>query len=181
MGQLRWSCLPASRQVLCPSSNVHCPGRPGVIITVQIRGFHLPSSRLLIAVSTPWASQKVTEPIIDLARRLDAGVIVAHVTRQSDADENEADAKQRGEQTLELLGEAIREQGITCECVLLFSDDVAKAIINTARERECTVVVMGIGKQSLIQRIFGTDVPSEVARQSNLPVLMLPAQWEGLV
>lgn len=139
------------------------------------------SSRLLIAVSTPWASQKVTDPIINLARRLDADVIAMHVATQSDADEMEADAKHRGEQTLELLGDAMRAQGIDYECVLLFSDDVAKAIINTARERECTAVVMGIGKQTLLQRVFGKNVPAEVARQSNLPVLMLPAQWEGLV
>ena len=35
-------------------------------------------SRLLVAVSSPWASEKFLAPIADIANRLEADVIVAH-------------------------------------------------------------------------------------------------------
>ena len=40
-------------------------------------------SRILVAVSSPWAAQKVVDTVSDLARRLSAEVLVVHVSRPS--------------------------------------------------------------------------------------------------
>jgi len=40
-------------------------------------------SRIMIAVSSPWAAQKAVEPVADLAKRLGAEVLVVHVSRPS--------------------------------------------------------------------------------------------------
>jgi len=40
-------------------------------------------SRILVAVSSPWAADKILEPLADLAKRLPAEVLAVHVSRPS--------------------------------------------------------------------------------------------------
>ena len=136
-------------------------------------------SRLLVAVSSPWASEKLTAPIADLARRLDAEAVVAHVAHLQDEDEHESDAKHRGEQTLKLLTQGLLDAGVHAEAVMLFSDDVPKAILNTAKARSCTLIVLGLTGKGVLKRLIAGDVPANIIRQADLPVLLCPANWNG--
>ncbi len=136
-------------------------------------------SRLLVAVSSPWASEKLAQPIADLARRLDAQTIVAHVAQMQDQDEHESDARQRGEQTLSALTHSLREAGIEAEGVMLFANDIARAILNTARARDCTMIVLGLSGKGVLKRLIAGDVPGNLIRQADLPVLLCPANWSG--
>ena len=139
------------------------------------------TSRIMVAVSSPWASQKLTEPIRDLARRLEAEVVVAHVAKLQETDETEADAKERGEQTLKMLTQAMLDAGLEAQGVMLFSDDVAKAIINTAKARDCTVIVLGLTGKGVLKRLIGGDVPGNIIRQSEIPILLCPSSWSGKI
>jgi len=141
----------------------------------------LGNSRLLVAVSSPWASQKLTAPLADLAKRLEAEVLIVHVAQLQDEDEHEADAKQRGEQTLEVLSQGLGEAGVVVEGLMLFSDDVAKAILNTAKARNCTMVVLGLTGKGVLKRLIAGDVPANIIRQASLPVLLCPANWVGAI
>jgi nucleotide-binding universal stress UspA family protein len=141
----------------------------------------LSRSKLLIAVSSPWASEKLTAPIADMAKRLDAEVVVAHVAQLHDEDEHESDATQRGEQTLKLLTEGMRAAGIKCEQVMLFSDDVPKAIIKTAKDRACTMIILGLTGKGVLKRLIAGDVPGNIIRQADMPVLLCPANWSGMI
>ena len=134
-----------------------------------------------MAVSSPWASQKFAAPIVNLARRLDAETLVVHVARPQDEDEDESTAKQRGEQTLKQLIDTLREAQIKTEAVMLFSDDVPKAIINTAKARNCTLIVLGLTRKSMWKRLTAGDTPGNIIRQSELPVLVYPASGSGTV
>ncbi len=136
---------------------------------------------MLIAVSSPWASQKLATPIIDLAKRLDAEVVVAHVAQLHDEDEHETDAHQRGEQTLKLLTNQLGESGLVTEGLMLFSDDVSKAILNTAKARGCTLIVLGLTGKGVLKRLIAGDVPANIIRQADLPVLLCPANWVGMI
>ena len=138
-------------------------------------------SRLLVAVSSPWASQNVATAIVDLARRLESETLVVHVARSQDEDEDESTAKKRGEQTLKLLLNTLREAQIKTEAVMLFADDVAKAIVNTAKARKCTMIVLGLTKKGTWQRFIAGNMPESISRQSELPVLICPADWSGRV
>ena len=137
------------------------------------------SSRMLIAVSSPWASEKLAAPIEDLARRLQAEAVVAHVAQVQGDDEHEQDASLRGEQTLKLLTHVLREAGIAAESVMLFSDDVSKAILNTAKARGCNLIVLGLSAKGRLKRLIAGDVPTNVIRQTEIPVLLYPANWNG--
>jgi nucleotide-binding universal stress UspA family protein len=136
---------------------------------------------MLVAVSSPWASEKLTGPIADLARRIDAAVVVAHVAHLHEEDEQESDATERGEQTLKLMCDALKASGITAEGVMLFSDDTVKAILNTARNRDCTMIVLGLTGRGVLRRLIAGDVPGNLIRQTDLPVLLCPANWNGLI
>lgn len=136
---------------------------------------------MLIAVSSPWASQKMAAPIADLARRLDAEVVVAHVAQLHDEDEHETDAQQRGEQTLQLLADQLSAAEVPTESLMLFSDDVSKAILNTAKARGCTLIVLGLTGKGVLKRLIAGDVPANIIRQADLPVLLCPANWTGMI
>lgn len=138
-------------------------------------------SRILIAVSSPWASEKLAGPIADLAKRLNAEALVAHVAQMQDADEHESDAKQRGEQTLQLLADDLRKAGVQTESLMLFSDDVPKAIMSTAKARGCTLIVLGLTGKSAFKRLIAGDVPGNIIRQADLPVMLVPANWNGMI
>jgi len=139
----------------------------------------LAKSKLMIAVSSPWAAEKLTAPIADLARRLDADVIVAHVAQFTDDDESESDAKQRGEQTLKLMTDSLIKTGVHTEGIMLFADDIPKAILNTAKKRNCTMIILGLTGKGVFKRLIAGDVPGNIIRQADLPVLLCPANWTG--
>ena len=138
-------------------------------------------SRILVAVSSPWASEKLAAPIADLTKRLNAEAIIAHVTQVQEEDEHESDATQRGEQTLKLLTEAMKEAGAEAEGLMLISNDVAKAILNTAKARNCTMIVLGLTGKGVLKRLIAGDVPANIIRQADLPVLLCPANWNGMI
>ncbi|MEM8737546.1 MAG: universal stress protein [Planctomycetota bacterium] len=139
------------------------------------------ASKMLVAVSSPWASEKLAGPIADLANRLSAEVLVSHVTTLQDEDEHESDATERGEQTLKLIVNQLRDAGVETEGVMLFSDDTAKAILNTAKARDCTMIVLGLTGKGVLKRLIAGDVPANIIRQADMPVLLCPANWNGTV
>lgn len=136
---------------------------------------------MLVAVSSPWASEKLANPIADLANRLSAEVLVAHVTTLQDEDEHESDATERGEQTLKLIVDQLRAAEVETEGVMLFSDDTAKAILNTAKARGCTAIVLGLTGKGVLKRLIAGDVPANIIRQADMPVLLCPANWNGTI
>jgi len=111
----------------------------------------------------------------------DAEALVAHVAQVQDADEHEADAKQRGEQTLATLVENLQEAGVKAEGLMLFADDVAKAILNTAKARDCSMIVLGLTGKGIFKRLIAGDIPTDIIRQADLPVLLCPANWVGMI
>ena len=64
---------------------------------------------------------------------------------------------------------------------MLFSDDTPKAILNTARARNCTMIALGLTGKGVLNRLIAGDVPPNLIRQTDLPVLLLPANWDGSV
>jgi len=141
----------------------------------------LTDSRILVAVSSPWASEKLLNPIADLTKRLGAEVVVAHVAHPHEEDETESDARKRGEQTLQVLVEGLTMAGVHAESLMLFSNDIPKALLNAARSRNCTLMVLGLSGKSMIQRLLAGNVPNALIQQSEVPVLLCPPDWNGMV
>ncbi len=137
-------------------------------------------SRILIAVSSPLASERVVTPVADLARRLQAEVLVVHVTRPTSGTGTSRESGE-GEAAVRVLGEKIRARGVAVQTLLMFSDDVAQAILNTAVEREVSLIVLGLTGKNVFARLIAGNVPVELIRDTKVPVMLLPPDYKGTI
>jgi len=139
------------------------------------------SSRILVAVSTPWASDKLFVTVRDLADRLGASVVVAHVARPTEEDESTDDTRQRGEQTLSTLTSRLSDANVPAEGLLLYGDDVSRAILNAADAQSATLIVLGLSGKGRVARLLAGDIPQQITRQAHVPVLLFPPDWSGTI
>jgi len=133
-------------------------------------------TRLLVAVSSPWAAQKIVECITDLAKRMSAEVLVVHVSRPSGGqmrDQEQAD----GEAAISFLRGHLEKNGVTVQTLLMFSDDIARAVLNTATEHEVSMIVLGLTGKNVFARLLAGNVPVEMIKNTKIPVLLLPPDW----
>ena len=137
-------------------------------------------SRILVAVSSPWAAQKAIEPVGDLAKRLGAEVLVVHVSRPSGGQMREQEQAE-GESAISLLRNSLQERGLTVQVLLLFSEDIARAILNVAAEREVTLIALGLTGKNVFARLLAGNVPVELIKNTRVPVLLLPPDWNGKI
>ena len=133
-------------------------------------------SRLLVAISSPWAAERLIEPVADLAKRLDAEVLVVHVSRPSGGQLREQEQND-GEAAVRMLSEKLQEHGVTVQTLLMFSDDIARAVLNTTAERDITMIVLGLTGKNVFARLLAGNVPVELIKNTKVPVLLLPADW----
>ena len=137
-------------------------------------------SRILVAVSSPWAAQKVVEPLSNLAKRLDAEVLVLHVSRPSGGQMREQEQAD-GEQAIATLRQALEERGVIVQTLLMFSEDIAVAILNVAEERGVTLIALGLTGKNIFARLLAGNVPVELIKNTRTPVLLLPPDWNGMI
>ena len=136
-------------------------------------------TRILTAVSTTQASERLVTPIADLAARLSAEVLVMHVSRPTGAAA--AREASEGEEAVRMLAQGIADRGVAVQTLLLFSDDVAQAILNTADQREASLIVLGLTGKNVFARLTSGNVPVELIRQTRIPVMLLPPDFKQKV
>lgn len=56
----------------------------------------------------------------------------------------------------------------------------APTIAETAEEVGASLIVMGLGKHDLYERVFGSETALRVMQQSRVPVLAVPQNWIGI-
>ncbi len=137
-------------------------------------------SRILTAVSSALASERVVEPLADMARRLDAEVLVVHVSRPSGGQMREQEQAD-GEAAIRVLREQLEQRGVVVQTLLMFSDDIARAIINTAIERDVTLIVLGLTGKNVFARLLAGNVPVELIKNTRVPVLLFPPEHKGTI
>ena len=135
-------------------------------------------SRILVAVSSPYAAERVVDTLGDLAQRLSAEVLVVHVSRPSAGQLREQEQAD-GEAAIRFLREKLQERDLVVQDLLMFSDDIARAILNTAVERDATMIVLGLTGKNVFARLLAGNVPVELIKNTKIPVLLLPPDWAG--
>ncbi len=137
-------------------------------------------SRLLVAVSSAWAAEKIVEAVGDMAKRLGAEILAVHVSRPSGGQMREQEQAE-GESAISLLRDRFQNMGVAVQTLLLFSDDIARAILNTAIERQATMIVLGLTGKNVFARLLAGNVPVELIKNTRIPVILLPPDWNGSV
>ena len=134
----------------------------------------------MVAVSSPCAADHVAEPLGDLARRIGAEVLVVHVSRPSGGQMREQEQAD-GEAAISLLRQKLEEKGVNVQTLLMFSDDIARAVLNTAVEREVTLIVLGLTGKNVFARLLAGNVPVELIKNTRIPVLLFPPDHKGTI
>jgi nucleotide-binding universal stress UspA family protein len=137
-------------------------------------------SRILVAVSSPWATERMVDPLTALAKRLSAEVLVVHVSRPSGGQMREQEQAD-GEAAISLLRQRLEERGVDVQTLLMFSDDIARAVLNTALEREVTLIVLGLTGKNIFARLLAGNVPVELIKNTKVPVLLMPPDYKGTI
>ena len=79
------------------------------------------------------------------------------------------------------LKRSLEERGLVVQTLLMFSEDIARAILNVAEEREVTVIALGLTGKNVFARLLAGNVPVELIKNTKIPVLLLPPDWNGTI
>jgi nucleotide-binding universal stress UspA family protein len=137
-------------------------------------------SRILVAVSSPWAAKKVVAVVADMAQRMGAEVLVVHVSRPSGGQMREQEQAD-GEAAISLLRQALQDRGLSVQTLLMFSEDIAQAILNIAQERQVSLIALGLTGKNVFARLLAGNVPVELIKNTPVPVLLLPPDWNSVI
>ena len=132
-------------------------------------------SKILVAVSSALAAKRLVDPVGDLAAKLHASVLVIHVSRPSAGQSRESEEAE-GDRAVRALQEGIAAKGVAVDSLLMFSDDIARAILNTADEQHATLLCLGLTGKNVFARLLAGNVPVELIRNTKVPVLLFPPE-----
>jgi nucleotide-binding universal stress UspA family protein len=133
-------------------------------------------SKILLAVSDRWVPDSRVDAIGDFVGRLGRSVLAVHVAYGTEAT---AANVSPGEKVLEQIANQLRGRQLKVETLLLFSDDLGKAIVKTADEHKATMIVLGLSSKGMLTRLIEGNVAQEVMRGARVPILLLPSEWTG--
>ena len=137
-------------------------------------------SRILVSVSSVFAAKKVADTVAELASSLGAEVLAVHVSRPSGGQMREQEQSD-GEAAIRVLSEKMGEKNVPVQTLLMFSDDIARAVLNTAMERGVSLIILGLTGKNVFARLLAGNVPVELIRNTKIPVLLLPPDWNGKI
>lgn len=87
-------------------------------------------------------------------------------------DEFVAATQKRAEKYLSFVSEAARSAGVTCSVAQVISDDPYEAILQTAKERRCDLIIMAShGRKGIKGVLLGSET-QKVLVHSDIPVLV---------
>ena len=144
--------------------------------------------RILVAVDGSKLSEKALASAIPLAKLVRAPLVVVHVVERIEpvlfADgytpaeavwmaKYEKNARRRGSRHLRKAAAAAKSAGVRCTTRLVRSSQPHRAIIATARSRNCDVIVMAShGRRGLSALILGSET-TKVLTHCKRPVLVV--------
>ena len=132
-------------------------------------------SKIVVAVSSALAAERLVEPVGEFAVKLGAEVLVVHVSRPSAGQSRESEEAE-GDKAVRALQEGLQAKGVTTNTLLMFSDDIARAILNTAEEQKATLLCLGLTGKNVFARLLAGNVPVELIRNTKVPVLLFPPE-----
>ncbi|WP_395317200.1 universal stress protein [Variovorax sp. UC74_104] len=144
--------------------------------------------RVLVATDGSALSEQAVKAAIDLALLTNAdlvGVTVAHIEpvgyfegsmmlSQRDIQESQAHTDRAAQQLVDKVAATALARGVrSAQAIVMRSNQVAEAIITTAKNQQCDLIVMAShGRRSLARLLMGSET-LHVLTHSHIPVLVL--------
>jgi nucleotide-binding universal stress UspA family protein len=133
-------------------------------------------SKILLAISEQWVVDQRIDAIGRWAQKLDAPILVVHVESGSGEQPRQGTP---GEKTLRDITQRLKEISPQVELLLLFANDVVDGLLKTAEEHQVTMIILGLSRQGVLERLIEGNVQRAILNASRWPVLALPADWSG--
>jgi len=142
---------------------------------------------ILVPTDGSRRSHKAMNAAMKLAKLADARLMVLHVVARINPllfaegyviepdllKDYEAAEHEKGEKYLKKAEAAAKRMGVRCSTRLVTSDTPHKAIISTARSRDCDVIVMAShGRSNLSALLMGSET-TQVLAHCKRPVLVV--------
>ncbi|MGE8106541.1 universal stress protein [Allorhizobium sp. NPDC080224] len=141
---------------------------------------------ILIATDGSEIAQKGVDHGLLLAKNLDAKVMVVTVTEPfpiyagegwalgpGDFERYDADQIKFAQELLAPIKASADRLGVTCETRHVPNRRPAEAILDTAAEEDCSLIVMASHGRRGLERLFLGSQTQEVVSRSSLPVLVV--------
>lgn len=139
---------------------------------------------ILLPTDGSASSDLAIQAAVHLARDMGAKVTGLHVVPpfhtftyrvdmiEDTEDQYEKESEARARKVLLTIENLAQECGVTCETVIVRSDDVHDAIIETARDRQCDLIAMAShGRRGVRGLLLGSET-QKVLTHSLIPVLV---------
>ena len=140
--------------------------------------------RILLPTDGSEASRRATEAGVDFARETGAEVVAMTATLpfraitadaemlELTAEQYEDSSRQHAQRRLDEIANLARAAGVSYTAVQVVSDDPDEAIIATARERMCDLIIMASHGRRGIKGLLLGSVTQKVLVHSAIPVLV---------
>ena len=141
---------------------------------------------ILIATDGSEIAQKGVDHGLSLAKNLDAKVMVVTVTEPfpiyagegwalgpGDFERYDADQIKFAQELLAPIKASADRLGVTCETRHVPNRRPAEAILDTAAEEDCSLIVMASHGRRGLERLFLGSQTQELVSRSSLPVLVV--------
>lgn len=140
--------------------------------------------RILLPTDGSEASWRAISAGIDFAKEVGAQVIGLHATPsfhtftanaemlEQTREGYEATSKAGAQRMLDRIAAAARDAGVPCTCVHVESDNPYEAIVSTARQHACDLIIMAShGRRGIKGLLLGSET-QKVLVHSAIPVLV---------
>jgi K+-sensing histidine kinase KdpD len=135
-------------------------------------------SKILLAVSEQWTPDKRLDSLGQWANRLDAPIIAVHVVVGLSENANE---QSPGERALKDVVGQLKKTNPRVESLLLFANDLVDGLFQAATEHDATMIVLGLSRQGVLERLIEGNIQRAILNNSRLPILALPPDWNGII
>lgn len=109
---------------------------------------------------------------IELAKALNAKVTALFVSEPTYIPGADEGLEPRAEAALSTVAQRAKEAGVTSVCVSMLGDTPQDAIVQSAREKGCDLIIMGTHGRSKVGKFFLGSVAASVIADCEIPVLL---------
>lgn len=138
----------------------------------------VPMPKILLAVSEHWICDRRIDALASWTARLQAGVLVVHIVAGA---LQEGRTETPGERILREVTARMLNANPNTESLLLFANDIVEAINKTILSHNVSMLAIGLSRPGLLERLIEGNVQRSLLAACRIPILALPADWDGVL
>lgn len=135
-------------------------------------------SKVMVAISDHWVSDARIDALARWTLQQQGEVICVHISPSGLVPGH---LETPGEKILKDITARIARINPKVQSLLLFATDITEALNKSIAEHKASLLVMGLSHQGLIERLIEGNVPRAILAQCRVPILALPADWDGVI